>query len=93
MGRRPKSRILPKSEILRSERLSQGWKASHFADQIGVSRTFLSRIEGGGYGVSEATAIRILQLLREKNPNLSFDDIFTIERPNGAKSREELFAR
>lgn len=91
MERRAKTRILSK-ETLRSYRLTQGIKASHFAEQVGISRAHLSGIESGRHGVSEKIAIRMLQILRERDPNITFDDVFAIERPN-EREHQELFAR
>jgi transcriptional regulator with XRE-family HTH domain len=48
---------------LREARRSVGWTQADLAYAAGMSRSFLSQVESGQRGVSEANAVAIAQLL------------------------------
>lgn len=83
---RTHTRILARGDALRIERLSQGWTAADFSARIGITRAHLSVVELRKRGLSDEVAIKILSVLQARNPELSFDDIFEIDR-NGAGHR------
>ena len=51
----------------------QGWTQRQLAQEVGISRPYLCQLVGGGYVPSVAVGMRLLEVLRLKEPWLTFE--------------------